>query len=57
MAEDNSTWEAFAFMKECKKTMPGFDFRMTLDNMIKRPIALVFMFRSSVVNVRTMQRL
>ena len=41
--EDNTTWEAFAFLKECKMTMPGFDFRIKLDKSTKRPIALVFL--------------
>ena len=42
-AQDSTTWEAYAFMKECKKTMPGFDYRIRLDKNNKRPIAMVFM--------------
>ena len=42
-AQDSTTWEAFAFMKECKKNMPGFDYRICLDKDTKRPIAIVFM--------------
>ena len=42
-AQDSTTWEAFAFMKECKKTMSGFDYRIRLDKNTKRPIAMVFM--------------
>ena len=42
-AQDSTTWEAYAFMKECKNTMPGFDYRIRLDKNNKRPIAMVFM--------------
>ena len=48
MTEDNSTWEAFAL---CKKKVPGFDFRIKLDNVTKRRIDLVFMTVDNTKNL------
>ena len=41
MSEGSSTWEALAFLKRCKKEIPGFDFRIRL-NENNHPCALVF---------------
>ena len=41
MAEDSSTWEALAFLRRCKDEMPGFDFRIRL-NERNHPCSLVF---------------
>ena len=42
MAEDTTTWEALAFVRRCKKTMIGFDFRIRLDDN-HRPNGLIYM--------------
>ena len=41
MAEDSSTWETLAFLRRCKEEMPGFDFRIRL-NERNHPCSLVF---------------
>ena len=41
MAEDSSTWEALAFLRRCKEEIPGFDFRIRL-NERNHPCSLVF---------------
>ena len=41
MSDDSSTWEALAFLRRCKIEMPGFDFRVRL-NENSHPCGLVF---------------
>ena len=42
MAEDSTSWEALAFVRKCKNTMPGFDFKIRLDQS-HRPNAIMYM--------------
>ena len=41
MTEGSSTWEALGYLKRCKKEIPGFDFRIRL-NEKNHPCSLIF---------------
>ena len=42
MQEDNNTWSAISFLKTCKATIPGFDYRV-LYSKVGIPTALLYM--------------